>query len=115
MMRTPKFFFLAILSLSAVGCSRSSDGSVVIPQQLDMRRIWDRGPPVQRVRLGQNPEVFPVSPQTRQPQRRIVSAAPRVRRAPARAAIVRTEPAVTAPLKCRNVSEPGKRARMVCD
>lgn len=114
MMHTPKLLFLIVLALAVSGCSRSSDGSVVIPEQMDMRRIWDREPPVQRVLLGQNPAVFPVSPQASQP-RRVVAVAPRTRRAPIRTTQTRNEPVTSSPLNCRNVSEPGKRARMVCD
>ena len=115
-MRASKLLLLVLLALPAAGCTRSSDGTVVIPRQMDMRRIWDREPPVQRVRLEQNPQVFPVSPQTRQPPRRIVAAAPRPRHVPARISTMRNEAAAaTSPLKCRNVSEPGKRARVVCD
>lgn len=113
MMRKPKLL-LIVLMLAASGCSRGSDGSVVIPKQMDMRRMWDREPPVQRVLLGQNPAVFPVSPQASQP-RRIGAVAPRTRRAPIRTTRTRNEPVTSSPLSCRNVSEPGKRARMVCD
>ena len=110
-------FFMGLALLFGSGCSRSYDGTVVIPRPLDVRRIWDRPPPnanygPSEVETG----VFPVAPQ---PPRRfsergvLTHAAPRRHqtRLPASASLS----APAKPLTCRNVSEPGKRVRMVCD
>ena len=108
-------FFMGLALLFGGGCSRSYDGTVIIPRPLDVRRFWDRPPP--HVEYGQVEEgAFPVAPQPppRFSERRVVShAAPRRHRTR-----VSTPPSSTEPAKlltCRNVSEPGKRARMVCE
>ncbi|MER8574876.1 hypothetical protein NKH19_03995 [Mesorhizobium sp. M1338] len=110
-------FFMGLALLLGSGCSRSYDGTVVIPRPLDVRRFWDRPPP--NVDYGPSEvenSAFPVAPQ---PPRRfsdskvMTHAAPRRHqtRLPASASLS----APAKPLVCRNVSEPGKRARMVCD
>jgi len=108
-------FFMGLALLFGSGCSRSYDGTVIIPRPLDARRFWDRPPP--RVEYGQVEDgAFPVAPQPprRFSERRAVThAAPRRHRTR-----VSSPPALSGParpLVCRNVSEPGKRARMVCD
>ncbi|RUY94890.1 hypothetical protein EN974_22745 [Mesorhizobium sp. M7A.F.Ca.CA.001.12.2.1] len=109
-------FFMGLALLFGGGCSRSYDGTVVIPRPLDVRRFWDRPPP--NVDYGQS-EVengaFPVAPQPdrRFSERKVSHTAPRRHqtRLPASASLS----APAKPLTCRNVSEPGKRARMVCD
>ncbi|RUW44720.1 MAG: hypothetical protein EOS30_25800 [Mesorhizobium sp.] len=109
-------FLLGVALLFGGGCSRSYDGTVIIPRPLDARRIWDRPPP----NIDYQPQVdtgaFPGPPQ--QPGR--VSdrrAKPAVHR--------RYQTKVSPPppqssdsekqLACRNVSAPGQRVRMVCD
>ncbi|UVK42134.1 hypothetical protein BPNPMPFG_003785 [Mesorhizobium sp. AR07] len=107
-------FFMGLTLLFGSGCSRSYDGTVVIPRPLDVRRFWDRPPP--RVEYGPVEDgAFPVAPQEprRFSERRVTHAAPRRHRTR-----VSTPPSLSGPAKqltCRNVSEPGKRARMVCD
>jgi hypothetical protein len=109
-------FFMAVALLFGSGCSRSYDGTVVIPRPLDVRRIWDRPPP--NVDYGPS-EVengaFPVAPQPprRFSERKVAHAAPRRHQTKLPPSASLSEPAN--PLTCRNVSEPGKRARMVCD
>ena len=108
--------FMGLMLLFGSGCSRTYDGTVVIPRPLDVRRFWDR--PTPRVEYEQVEDgAFPVAqqPPQRLSERRVVTHAPprrhrtRVSTAPASA----SEPAKL--LTCRNVTEPGKRARMVCE
>ncbi|ESY75379.1 hypothetical protein NKH57_22585 [Mesorhizobium sp. M1050] len=110
-------FFMGLALLLGSGCSRSYDGTVVIPRPLDVRRFWDRPPP--NVDYGPSEvenSAFPVAPQ---PSRRfsdrkvMTHAAPRRHQTSLPASASLSTPAK--PLVCRNVSEPGKRARMVCD
>ncbi|PDQ22400.1 hypothetical protein CN311_03725 [Mesorhizobium sanjuanii] len=110
--------FLFPMLLFGGGCARSYDGTVVIPRPLDVRRVWDRPPPhVQAGSLPLESDVFPVAPQMPRQSlaRRSTPATParRVTRAPSNPSILSTGPAK--PLACRNVSEPGKRVRMVCE
>lgn len=106
-------FFVGVSLLSGSGCSRTYDGTVVIPRPLDVRRFWDRPPP--NVEYGQSQaesSTFPVAPQ--QPRRFSERTAPRRHQK-----TVSTPPSLPSgpekQLACRNVSEPGKRIRMVCD
>lgn len=106
-------FFVGVSLLSGSGCSRTYDGTVVIPRPLDVRRFWDRPPP--NVEYGQSQAengTFPVAPQP--PRRFSEGTAPRRHQTR-----VSTPPSLSSgpekPLACRNVSEPGKRIRMVCD
>ncbi|MDX8537860.1 hypothetical protein RFM23_09525 [Mesorhizobium abyssinicae] len=108
-------FFLCPALLAAGGCARSDDGTVMIPKPLDVRRIWDRPPPQPQAgppRMQAGP--FPVAPQAprRLPGRRLGPP-------PAPAGQVASPPSLSSepqqPLACRNVSEPGKRYRVVCE
>ncbi|TGQ67739.1 MAG: hypothetical protein E5V49_16480 [Mesorhizobium sp.] len=111
-------FFLGVALLFGSGCSRSYDGTVIIPRQLDARRFWDRPPP--NTGYGQvqpDDDTFPVTPPpTRQFSERR-PAVPAARRK--HFSRVSTPPASSSQedklLACRNVTEPGKRVRMVCD
>jgi hypothetical protein len=110
-------FFLCLALLASSGCARSYDGTVVIPRPLDIRRVWDRDPSqTQASQLQANAGVFPVPPQQEpyrpsarrhktfvQPRRHIRSSPPSVASEPDN------------PLTCKNVSEPGKRYKMVCE
>ncbi|AZO01248.1 hypothetical protein EJ066_04405 [Mesorhizobium sp. M9A.F.Ca.ET.002.03.1.2] len=107
-------FFLCPMLLFGSGCSRSYDGTVIIPRPLDVRRFWDR-PAQAQPQLGI--DVFPVAPEVPKgaatratttpvtPRRRITRSS---NNSP-----VSSEPAK--PLTCKNVSQPGKRVRMVCE
>lgn len=112
-------FFLCPMLLFGGGCSRSYDGTVVIPRPLDVRRVWDKPPPhAQADQLQQSEsDVFPVAPQMPRrsvARRNIASAAPARRMTEvSNPPILSTGPAK--PLTCRNVSAPGKRVRMVCE
>lgn len=105
--------FLCGLLLSGAGCARTDDGTVVIPRQVDARRIWDKGPSGTRtppVESGSN--VFPVS--SPQYVRAAQPARESGRRAPASpAATTPAEPA--APISCGPATDAGGRVRMVCN
>jgi hypothetical protein len=110
-------FFMGLALLFGSGCSRSYDGTVVIPKPLDVRRFWDRPPPnVAYQQSEAESGAFPVAPQ---PPRRfsehrvIAHAKPRRHQTRILTTVSRSSPAK--PLVCRNVSQPGKRARMICD
>lgn len=114
-------FLLGVALLFGSGCSRSYDGTVVIPRPLDARRFWERPPP----NVDYQPQVdngaFPggAFPGPPQPVRRFAErksppqATPRRHQARLSAQPSQSEP--EKPLACRNVSEPGQRVRMVCD
>ncbi|TIM12132.1 hypothetical protein [Mesorhizobium sp.] len=113
-------FFVCPMLLLGGGCSRSYDGTVVIPRPLDVRRFWDR--PQQQAQAEQRQllqtDVFPAAPETPEtaaarkintpvaPRRKIT----RVAKAPPTPSSQSAKP-----LTCRNVSQPGKRVRMVCE
>ncbi|MBN9275957.1 MAG: hypothetical protein J0J15_38115 [Mesorhizobium sp.] len=105
-------FFLCAPLLVSGGCSRSYDGTVEIPRQLDARRIWDKEPP-QAGQPHNEAGVFPVSPQEANsvPRRRQAMRphAPRLTRFSSPPA----SPGSGKPLACKDVTEPGKRYRMV--
>lgn len=106
-------FVLCSALLAAGGCARSDDGTVVIPRPLDARRIWDKPPRPPAGQPQMVPGVFPAPPQ------------PPGRPPPRRFSRTQTEPQTDSPpslssepenpLTCRNVSESGKRYRVVCD
>ncbi|TPM31775.1 hypothetical protein FJ958_12785 [Mesorhizobium sp. B2-3-5] len=110
-------FLLGVTLLFGGGCSRSYDGTVIIPRPLDARRFWDRPPP----NVDYQPQVdngaIPVPP--RQPgqfsERKVVKPAIQRRR---QTRLSPPSPPSSGPerqLACRNVSAPGERVRMVCD
>lgn len=109
---------LVLVTLALGGCARTDDGTVVIPEPLDMRRV-DLGPLDMRhpgrMRPAENrptvvatvPEPFPVSPHAgtrsvRSSARRLSSARP---------------PAgeTSSGLACRSVTRSGERVQVVCD
>ncbi|RWA67176.1 MAG: hypothetical protein E5X49_12430 [Mesorhizobium sp.] len=108
-------FVLCPALLAASGCARSDDGTVIVPSRMDVRRIWDKAPPGTTASRPVASDVFPQPPSP--------TASPSDRR--------HFRPASTKPsfqpdspdtssqqekaLACRNVSEPGKRYRVVCD
>ncbi|MGX5840347.1 hypothetical protein ACWGTI_06480 [Mesorhizobium sp. ArgA1] len=109
----PCFLCLALL---ASGCARSYDGTVVIPKPLDIRRVWDPDPSqTEASKLQAAAGVFPTPPQELYrpaARRKTTIVAPRrhVRSSPPSMA---SEPANL--LTCKNVSQPGKRYKMVCE
>ncbi|RUV28835.1 MAG: hypothetical protein EOS23_21015 [Mesorhizobium sp.] len=112
-------FFLCPMLLLGSGCSRSYDGTVVIPRPLDVRRFWDRPPQQAQAEQPQllQTNVFPVAPETpeRAAARRTSTPVARRRQITriSKDPTPSSEPAK--PLTCRNVSQPGKRVRMVCE
>lgn len=88
--------------LAGSGCARTDDGTVVIPREIDARRIWDKGPSATQtppVQSGAN--VFPVVAPPRQTARRST--------APASPA----EPNENT-VACGTVQQAGERVRVVC-
>jgi hypothetical protein len=111
-------FFMGVALLFGGGCSRSYDGTVVIPRPLDVRRFWDRPPPNVDYRQEQVENgAFPVAPQppTRFSEHRVLAPAAPRRHQTKLSTLPSLSPDPAKPLACRNVSEPGKRVRMVCD
>ncbi|WP_156460212.1 hypothetical protein [Mesorhizobium sp. Root157] len=94
---------LSGLLLAGGGCARTDDGTVVIPRQIDARRIWDKGPSSTQtppVQSGAN--VFPVvAPPPHVTRRR---SAPGTSPAPANEKTV----------SCGTVQQAGQRVRVVC-
>ncbi|MET3581223.1 hypothetical protein ABID19_004269 [Mesorhizobium robiniae] len=108
-------FFLCPMLAFGSGCSRSYDGSVIIPRPLDVRRFWDRQLQAEQPQL--QTDVFPAAPEMESAvtRRTSIPAAPRRRitRVSNDRPAPSSEPAK--PLTCKNVSQPGKRVRMVCE
>ncbi|WP_432283497.1 hypothetical protein SLT36_15935 [Aminobacter sp. BA135] len=91
------------------GCSRSSDGTVVIPKPVDSRRFWQDDDARRAAAERQQAAAFPTGPDirfaTEQPGPRPVT------RAPSRVASTGN----SKPISCRAVSGPTGRVRYVCD
>lgn len=91
------------------GCSRSSDGTVVIPKTVDSRRFWQDDEARRAAAERQQATAFPAGPEirfaTQQPGPRPVT------RAPSRAASTGN----AKPIACRAVSGPTGRVRYVCE
>ncbi|PWK67023.1 hypothetical protein C8K44_113143 [Aminobacter sp. AP02] len=92
------------------GCSRSSDGTVVIPKQVDSRRFWQDDEAKRAAAERQQAAAFPTEPEirfaTQQPGPRPVTRAPRTT----------ADAANTKPIACR--AEAGSvsgRVKYVCD
>lgn len=99
------------------GCNRTSDGTVIIPERMDMRRFW-QGDGYAKASNGSAPQaIFPSPPNVSgvaaemapPPARRT----PRTNNAEATLDTVSFEPQKQ--LSCKNVSQPSGRAKMVCD
>ena len=108
-------FVLCLALLAASGCTRSDDGTVIIPSRMDVRRIWDRAPPGTGASRQIASDVFPEPPSAP------ASASDRrhFRPASTRPSFQPNSPDASSrpekALACRNVSEPGKRYRVVCE
>jgi hypothetical protein len=91
------------------GCSRSSDGTVVIPKQMDSRRFWQDDEAKRAAAERQQSAAFPTGPDirfaTEQPGPRPVM------RAPSGAASTGN----SKPISCRAVSGSTGRVRYVCE
>ena len=53
---------LGALGAGAAACSRTDDGSVVVPRPLDMRRMWQRDLPEPSTGIVSEDPAFPVAP-----------------------------------------------------
>ncbi|MBB6465303.1 hypothetical protein HNQ96_001150 [Aminobacter lissarensis] len=91
------------------GCSRSSDGTVVIPKTVDSRRFWQDDEARRAAAERQQASAFPAGPEirfaTQQPGPRPVT------RAPSRAA----DTGNTKPIACRAASGPTGRVKYICE
>ncbi len=103
---------LVCLPLAAGGCARTGDGTVVIPKQVDYRRIWDPGPSTSRTPLGSEAAIFPVAPQMRKAAARRAGT-PRHARAQASAPAASMAPGQT--LTCRDATARDGRVRVDCE
>ncbi|RVD07942.1 MAG: hypothetical protein EOS73_31950 [Mesorhizobium sp.] len=109
-------FFVGLALLLGSGCARSDDGTVIIPRPLDARRFFDKEPPhLQQPHI--ETSVFPVAPQDPEglEPRRAASHKTSTRRASRIASPPLSSYEPHKVLVCKNVSEPGKRYRMVCE
>jgi hypothetical protein len=110
-------FILCPMLLLGSGCSRSYDGTVIIPRPLDVRRVWDRPPQAQAEQPQVWTDVFPEAPEVPKgvAARRATPPVTQRRRITRSSnnSPVSSEP--VKPLTCKNVSQPGKRVRMVCE
>lgn len=126
-MRSWKLSLVICLTLAAGGCSRTDDGTVVIPRSLDMRRV-DLGPldlrhpgrlrpqETRPIVVAATPEPFPVSPLAGTSRRsRNPKAVAGNRRASQSAARAATPQAPSSPLACAPATQKGKRIHMLCD
>jgi hypothetical protein len=113
-----KALLLPLLLLPAfAGCSRTSDGTVVIPHLIDARRIWDKGPTGTQTPPVQGSTVFPVAPVAEHAERRPPPARHRKKKArhaheASPADTPATKPAN--PIACGEARDLGERVRMVC-
>lgn len=109
-------FFLGLALLSSSGCARDNDGTVIIPKPLDARRFFDKVPPRAPQPLIET-SVFPVAPQDpyRVEPRRTTRHKGTQRRMSRLSSPPLSSSEPEKPLVCKNVSEPGKRYRMVCE
>ncbi|AZO11228.1 hypothetical protein EN817_06535 [Mesorhizobium sp. M3A.F.Ca.ET.174.01.1.1] len=106
-------FVLCPALLAASGCARSDDGTVIIPKPLDVRRVWDKAPPGAAPPSQTAADVFPQPP----PSPPTTAAPRRYFKPSAGTPSLNQQDAASGPqrsLACRNVSEPGKRYRVVC-
>jgi hypothetical protein len=105
--------FALALGFSATllgGCSRSSDGTVVIPKTVDSRRFWQDDEARRASAERQQATAFPASPEirfvTQQPGPRPATSAP------SRASGAGSN---TKPIACRAVSGPTGRVKYICE
>lgn len=108
-------FFAGAALLAIAGCQHDYDGTVLIPQPLDYRLLWQKTPTrAEAPRRGGN--LFPAAPsRSRYTAEGAGADVPKkhLTRKPPVQAISSDGP--SSPLTCRNVSEPGKRVHVVCE
>lgn len=104
-------FFLCGLLLAGAGCARTDDGTVVIPRQVDARRIWDRGPSgTQTPPVESGSNAFPITPS----EYRVQPARAATRRA-SRSPVIAAPAKPAKPVTCGPATDGGGRVRMVCE
>ncbi|WP_137930783.1 hypothetical protein [Mesorhizobium comanense] len=110
-------FLVGVALLFGSGCTRSYDGTVIIPRPLDARRFWDRPPPNVDYQQPADNGAFPVTPQPpeRFSENRPAKPALQRRRSTRSSMPSAPPPDSEKQLACKNVSAPGQRVRMVCD
>lgn len=114
---------LFLLAMTLGGCSRTDDGTVVIPKALDARQV-DLGPldlrhpgrlkpaPARPTVMAVSPEPFPIAPGVTRRQTAIAKAGNTAKRPTKRT----TAPAPSRPgLACETATRAGERVRVVCD
>lgn len=112
-------FILCPALLAAGACTRSDDGTVIVPSRMDVRRVWDKAPPGTAPSRQIVSDVFPPPPSAPAS----LPASPTVRRHSRPASKKPSfgqdlpDPASReqSPLTCRNVGEDGKRYRVICE
>lgn len=97
--------------MSAGGCSRSSDGTVIIPKQMDSRRFWQDDEAKRAAIARDQAANYPADSQE---IRFVDPQAGSVRRT-SRPRITSQPQAGSQPLACRNVTGANGRVRYVCD
>lgn len=101
---------LSLLTLG--GCNRSSDGTVVIPKQLDSRRFWQddeaKRAAIERAQSANYP-------QTSQEIRFVDPQAGSTRRGARTRVAGQPQAGGGSPLACRNVTGANGRVKYVCD
>ena len=106
------------LPMAAGGCSRTSDGTVVIPPSMDMRRAWSRNEPsVQTPPVESGSQVFPVGPATEAaPPQRPVAQRKKQRRHARTASRLNEQPASqsSAPIACGQAKQADGRVHVTC-
>lgn len=106
--------FLSAGLLAGSGCARTDDGTVVIPKQVDARRIWDRGPSGTQTPPVQSGSTFVAvaPPQYQSPG----GARPTRRATPARSnQAAQPSSAPKKSISCGPATDQGGRVQMVCD
>lgn len=119
----PRLPILFLLAMTLGGCSRTDDGTVVIPKALDARRV-DLGPldlrhpgrlrpePARPTVMAVSPEPFPIAPGVTRRQTTTVTTANTAKRPTRRTAA----PAPSQPsLACDSATRSGERVRVVCE
>lgn len=95
----------------AGGCSRTPDGTVVIPKQMDSRRFWQDDDARRAASQQAQASSFPSEPEIR-----FVTQEPRPRPATRSASISAPQGAGNAkPLGCHGIPGDGGRIKYVCD
>lgn len=106
----------ACLPLALGGCARTSDGTVIIPRQVDVRRVWDKGPSAPRTPpVESGAMVFPVAPLHHGTQSAKARVPARRGKAASRRSLGETPASEAAkPLTCGQARDIHGRVQVVC-